>query len=182
MTTQSIKLPYKFHWSNDLPHVALVDLFDNDIGVEVVVMTIDQVTGDLYYIRIDHMDDIDRRRMLQILEGNNAKTNPLYDLLFYRTLPNGKNALEFFEQFVMVKTVKNQHFKSNMQRRTFGFAGGYQQTVAAEQPQLAPVQSVTGESTAPVRLSGEYTPPSVALGAEETATAVKRGPGRPSSK
>lgn len=140
--TSQIKLPYPLEWSTDLPHVARVDLFDNNIGQDVVVMAIDQTNGDLHYIRVDYLDEIDKKRILQILSSQSTRGLPLWEAMYHKTLPNGQNALEFFDQFAMIKTIGGQHMRRSSGRR--GISTSFQaQSMAAQQyPQAAPVQAV----------------------------------------
>ena len=86
------------------PHTEWVDLLNNGVAIEVIVMKRDQRNGDLYFIRTDYLDDIDRRRILQILKKRDADKYPLWDLLDNTTLGNGENALEYFHQLVRVVT------------------------------------------------------------------------------
>lgn len=86
------------------PHTEWVDLLNNGVAVEVIVMKRDQRNGDLYFIRTDYLDEIDRRRILQILKKRDADKYPLWDLLDNTTLGNGENALEYFHQLVRVVT------------------------------------------------------------------------------
>ena len=92
----------------ELPHVGYVDLDDNHVAVEVVVMKQDKSNGDLYYIKTEDMDAIDRRRLETILKKRDATKYPLWDLLDNTVLGNGENALEFFHQMVKVKTAGGQ--------------------------------------------------------------------------
>ncbi len=136
-----IKLPYAIEWSTDLPHVARVDLFNNNIGVDVVVMAIDQTNGDLHYIRVDYLDEIDKKRILQILTSQSTRGLPLWEAMYHKTLPNGQNALEFFDQFAMVKTLGGQHMRRSSGRR--GIATTFQQPA----PVQAEAQVLTETTT-----------------------------------
>lgn len=91
-----------------LPHVGWVDLEDNGVGVEVIVVKQDRSNGDLYFIKTEELDEVDRRRMFTILQKRDAIKYPLWDLLDNTTLGNGENALEFFHQLVKVKTASGQ--------------------------------------------------------------------------
>lgn len=92
----------------NLPHVEWVDLDDNGVAVEVIVVKRDRASGDLYFIRTDHLDEIDRKRIVQVLRKRDAAKYELWDLLSNTTLANGVNALEFFHQLVRVKTQSGQ--------------------------------------------------------------------------
>jgi hypothetical protein len=119
-----------------MPHMAWADLFNNQVLVEILVMSIDPKNGDLYFIRADQLDDIDRKRLVKILHRRDAQKYALWDLLSQVTLPNGQNALEFFEQLVKVRSVSGQIFSPNK-----GMRG------AAIMQQPTPVQQPLQEST-----------------------------------
>jgi len=91
-----------------LPHVEWVDLHNNGVATEVIVIKRDQRSGDLYFIKTDELDDIDRRRLVSILKKRDAGKYELWDLLDNTTLGNGENALEFFHQLVKVLTESGQ--------------------------------------------------------------------------
>ena len=86
------------------PHIEWVDLDNNGVSHEIAVMKRDVNTKDLYYIKISDMDDIDRNRLVQVLESRDAGRHELWDVLHNTTLANGVNALEFFHQMVKVQT------------------------------------------------------------------------------
>ena len=86
------------------PHIEWVDLDNNGVAVEIVVMKRDKSSGDLYYIKIADLDDIDRNRLVHILQGRDAGRHELWDVLHNTVLANGENALEFFHQMVKVQT------------------------------------------------------------------------------
>jgi len=91
-----------------LPHVEWVDLEDNKVAVEVIVVKRDERNGDLYYIKTESLDDIDRKRLITILRKRDADKYKLWDLLDNTTLGNGENALEYFHQLVKVLTEGGQ--------------------------------------------------------------------------
>jgi len=91
------------------PHVERVDL-DNDGTIREVLVMQKTENGDLYFIRIDYLDEIDRKRMRTILSKRDAAKYPLWDLLDQTILPNGVNALEFFQQFVKVRSSSGKIF------------------------------------------------------------------------
>lgn len=92
----------------NLPHVEWVDLDDNGVAIEVIVVKRDRASGDLYFIRTDQLDEIDRKRIVSVLKKRDAGKYELWDLLSNTTLGNGMNALEFFHQLVRVKTQSGQ--------------------------------------------------------------------------
>lgn len=87
-----------------LPHVEWIDLHNDGIAQEIIVMSKNQNTGDIYFIAIQDLDQIDRLRMLRVLKKRDAHKYPLYDLLANETLKNGMNALDFFHQLVKIRT------------------------------------------------------------------------------
>ena len=91
-----------------LPHIEWIDLGSNGVAVEVIVVKRDKYNDDLYYIKTEALDDIDRRRMVHILKKRDAAKYELWDLLDNTTLGNGENALEFFHQLVKVRTASGQ--------------------------------------------------------------------------
>lgn len=100
-------IPYYFEWSRQFPHIAAADL-GKGISSDIAVMAIDNRNGDLYFIRLDHLDSIDLKRLRQIILSRDSARYPLWDLMSQKTLPNGMNALEFFQQFVKLRTVNGQ--------------------------------------------------------------------------
>ena len=93
---------------DSLPHVEWVDLGDNGVAIELVVVKRDPTNNDLYFIKTEDMDEIDRRRLVNILKKRDAAKYQLWDLLSNTTLGNGENALDFFHQLVRVKTASGQ--------------------------------------------------------------------------
>lgn len=89
-----------------LPHVEWIDLEDNGVAVECIVVKRDQRNGDLYFIKTEELDQIDRERITNILRKRDAARYELWDLLDGTTLGNGENALEFFHQLVKVRTAR----------------------------------------------------------------------------
>lgn len=89
------------------PHVDWVDLYGDGTLHECAIVKQDQI-GNLYFIRLKELDMTDRRRMHTILTGRNATNFALWDLLYQTTLGNGMNALDYFHQYVKVKTPRGQ--------------------------------------------------------------------------
>lgn len=106
--SQHVKLPYYFEWSRQFPHIAAADLFGKNVANEIAVVAIDNRNGDLYFIRLDQLDPIDIKRLRNVILSRDSARYPLWDLLSQKTLQNGMNALEFFQQFVKVRTVGGQ--------------------------------------------------------------------------
>ena len=97
------------------PHIKRIDLHNDGTVHEVLVMQ-ELDNGDLYFIRIDYLDEIDRNRMRTILSKRDAAKYPLWDLLDQTTLPNGVNALVFFQQFVKVRSASGKIFNPGQGR------------------------------------------------------------------
>lgn len=84
-------------------HVQYVDLHNDGTLREVIIMKYTD-NGDLYFISVDDLDDIDVARLQQVINRKDAHRYELWDLLSTVTLKNGVNALEFFHQFVKHRT------------------------------------------------------------------------------
>jgi len=121
-----------------LPYYVLVDLYDNGIGHEVIVMKEDKTNGDFYYIKVESLDDVDRKRMQTILMRRDARSLELWDLMSNITLGNGVNALEYFHQLVKIKTKSGKHISPTSGRR------GMTVNIAPDKSQFAE----TGEAPA----------------------------------
>jgi len=89
-------------------HYVSMDLYGNGIGYNVVIVKEEESNGDVYFIKEEDLDRIDRSRMRQILSKRNADQYPLWDLMAQTTLKNGVNALEYFHQLVQVRTASGQ--------------------------------------------------------------------------
>ena len=127
-----------------LPHVTLIDLFNNGIDYEVIVLKNNKVNGDVFFIRTDYLDDIDRNRAGMILSRRDAARYEAWDLFAQITLANGVNALEYFHQFVKVKTRSGEIMAPNLYRtgsvqrtRLNPHAQPMRQQVAQPQQQVA---------------------------------------------
>ena len=105
------EMPYAFVWSKEFPHIAWVDVRDKGLIEEVAVVALDENNGDLYYIPLTTLDQIDRNRLLTIISKRDATKYPLWDLMSSSVLLNGMNALEYFHQLVVGKSVSGQFFK-----------------------------------------------------------------------
>lgn len=132
-----------------LPHVTLIDLFNNGIDYEVIVMKNNKANGDVFFIRTDYLDDIDRNRAGMILSRRDAARYEAWDLFAQITLANGVNALEYFHQFVKVKTRSGEIMAPNLYR-----TGSVQRTrlsnhATAPLASAAPQPAVASDSSAP---------------------------------
>lgn len=153
-------LPYYFEWSQQFPHIAAVDL-GQGMAHDIAVMAIDNRNGDLYFIRLDHLDSIDIKRLRQIILSRDSARYPLWDLMSQKTLPNGMNALEFFQQFVKGRSVSGQIFRPGEGARgismpkSFAYEGPESSGFEAGEPAEAAATAETGEAqAAPKRKAG----------------------------
>lgn len=137
------------------PHVEWLDLYGDGTLHECAVVKKDHV-GNIYYIRLRELDMVDRRRIAKILTGRNASNFALWDLLHQSTLGNGMNALEYFHQYVMVRTPNGQRHRPQV--GTIGAAMRQTGVIQAPQQTAQPVQQVT-EQAQPARRSSSRTPP-----------------------
>ena len=85
------------------PHVEWVDIYNDGVAYECAIMKRDQ-NENIYFIRIDQLDNIDKNRLVRILKNRNATNYELWDLMSNITLGNGVNALTYFHQMVRVLT------------------------------------------------------------------------------
>jgi hypothetical protein len=129
-----------------LPHVSNIDLFNNGIDYEVIVMKTNKGNGDVSFIRTDYLDDIDRNRALMILSRRDAARYEAWDLFAQITLANGVNALEYFHQFVKVRTRSGEIMAPSLHR-----AGSTQRQRLNPQPiaASAPQEQTYANETAP---------------------------------
>lgn len=81
-------------------HMEALPLDVDGTTTEVVVLK-RYPNGDRLVIRVDDLDEEDRRRMRKFLSEQHAGLFELWDLLSQRRLGNGMNALEYFHQLVV---------------------------------------------------------------------------------
>lgn len=85
-------------------HIGWIDLRNDGTQQEVAVLKENPDNGDIYYIPISDLDEIDRKRLIKILKTPNGQQYPLWELMANNTLANGQNALDFFHQLVKIRT------------------------------------------------------------------------------
>ena len=85
------------------PHIDWTDLEGNGTLTEVATVKID-ANKNLYFIKLTNLDGIDRQRLANIITNRNSRSFELWDLLSQATLGNGQNALNYFHQFVKIRT------------------------------------------------------------------------------
>lgn len=89
------------------PHIWWLDLEGKGTLTECAVMKLFP-NGDISYIPVASLDNIDKERLLKIINNRNAQMYELWDLMAQITLGNGKNALDYFSQLVKMKTASGQ--------------------------------------------------------------------------
>lgn len=94
---------YKHQVSPEYPHIEWLELNKDGMLHECAIMKRDNLDN-VFFFQVNHLDEIDRRRLAQILADRNARNFPLWDLMAQKTLGNGLNALAYFHQLVRVLT------------------------------------------------------------------------------
>ena len=87
-----------------LPHIFKVDIDDSGLYQEVAIVK-EEEDGTIYYIKIDGMHIIDKRRLKNIVSQRHADREPLYEIMSrFKLDMNEMNALDFFHfNYVKVK-------------------------------------------------------------------------------
>lgn len=93
--------------SRNYPHIYYIDIEGNGIFLECAIVKEDRL-GNVYYIRLDELDQVDRERIAQIVTNRNSNHFELWDLMSQVTLGNGINALNYFHQLVKQLTPSGQ--------------------------------------------------------------------------
>lgn len=91
------------------PHVYWIDLHNNGVMHEIIVVTKDG-NGNIWYIPMNTLDAIDKRRIFKLVTDRSATLMPLYDVMYNTRLGNGCNALEYFNQLTKLRTPNGQIF------------------------------------------------------------------------
>ena len=143
-------------------HYVSMDLYGNGIGYNVVIVKEDENSGDVFFIKEEDLDTIDRKRMRQILAKRNAEEFALWDLMSQTTLKNGVNALEYFHQMVQVRTASGQVIPPSSTRQ--GMRQPFQQR---------PPQPHVSNAKASEKSSAD---------SEKASEPKTKGPGRPKKK
>ena len=94
------EITYTHEPSRTHPHIEWIDLHNDGILHECAIMRRDYRTGNILYFKTNDLDEIDKRRLANVLQDRNARNFELWDLLSQRTLGNGCNALQYFHQLV----------------------------------------------------------------------------------
>lgn len=95
------QIDYKRQVSPEYPHIEWLELNKDGMLHECAVMRRD-AQGNVFFFQVNHLDEIDRRRLAQLLADRNARNFELWDLMAQKTLGNGMNALAYFHQLVKV--------------------------------------------------------------------------------
>jgi hypothetical protein len=88
--------------STEYNHVEWLELKPGQL-IECAVLKTDE-HGNKYFFPLNELDEIDRRRLFQIITSRHAATMALWDLMDQKTLGNGMNALVYFHQLVKLVT------------------------------------------------------------------------------
>ena len=138
------------------PHSAWLDITNNGILTEVVLLKED-TNGDVYFIPLKSLDNIDLQRIGRILANRNAKMFPLHELMAQTTLGNGINALLYFQQLVKMRTASGQVVPAGANLR-----GAQQPTVQMAPPttsSFATEQVTNIDPTTAMIQESQQTPP-----------------------
>jgi hypothetical protein len=98
-----VQVKYKSQKSPEYPHVEWLELNADGMLHECAVIKRDHL-GNVFFFQINHLDNVDRSRLAQLLADRNAQQFELWDLMAQKTLGNGMNALAYFHQLVKVLT------------------------------------------------------------------------------
>lgn len=101
MTT--VPLTYRAEKSHEHSHIEWLELHGDGVLHECAIMREDS-TGSKLFLKVNDLDEIDRRRLAGILGDRNARRTELWDLMAQRTLGNGINSLVYFHQLVKMIT------------------------------------------------------------------------------
>lgn len=80
-------------------HVEWIELHNDQVLHECAILKTNPDGAKLFF-PINHLDEIDKKRLAGILADRNARQLELWDLMQQKTLGNGINALVYFHQFV----------------------------------------------------------------------------------
>lgn len=92
-------LAYRHQPSSQFAHVEWIELYGDGILHECAVLKRDRF-GNVLFFKTNDLDDIDKRRLAQILNDRNINNFELWDVMSNRVLGNGVNALSYFHQLV----------------------------------------------------------------------------------
>ncbi len=150
-------------------HVFWADLDGRGLMQEIIVVAKDPNRGMIWFIPMNALDQIDKRRIAKLVTDRSATMLPLFEVMANTRLGNGVNALEYFHQLVKIWTASGQVVDPNS-----GLIGAPVMQV----PTPAAQQAHVAQQAAPVVLNETYVQPQAAA----EPVAPKRGRGRPASK
>jgi hypothetical protein len=85
------------------PHIEWIEIHNDGVMHECAILKEDP-QGNKMFFPVNHLDEIDRRRLVGILVDRNARNFELWDLMAQKTLGNGQNALAYYHQYVKILT------------------------------------------------------------------------------
>lgn len=116
------QVTYQAQASREYPHIEWLELNADGILHECAVMKRDTY-GNVLFFKTNDLDDIDKRRLATILMDRNARTMELWDLMMNRTLGNGVNALQYFNQLVRMISPEGKVVDPRQGQMTGAFNG-----------------------------------------------------------
>lgn len=141
----------------NIPHIKWLDLKNNNVLVECAILKEDGF-GNIYYIEVPNLDQIDKQRMVRILTNRNSPNFELWDLMSQITLNNGMNALEYFHQVVKVITPTGVIMNPRVGAIGVGVGSVNLSAPGEASPDVAPVQeTVAAATTSATKPKSAYT-------------------------
>ena len=144
-----------------IPHVYRIDLDGSGIAHECAVLQKDDY-GNVLYLKISELDNIDRERIGKILHHRYIRQLPLWDVMSQSTLKNNVNALEYFHQLVRGITADGRPYVPRAGARGYSI----NQTIQIAEQQMAAQRAEAEARKAAAEASDDSVP-------------AKKGPGRP---
>lgn len=92
---------YRIETSREYPHIHWIELYGDGVLHECAVLKKDG-NGSLFFFQLNHLDEIDKRRLAGLLMDRNANSVELWDVAANKTLNNGVNALVYFHQLAKI--------------------------------------------------------------------------------
>jgi len=147
-----------------IPHVFRIDLQGNGLADECAIVQRDNF-GNILYLKIADLDQIDRERIGKILKHRFVKSLPLWDIMSQTTLKNNVNALDYFHQLVKGITKEGKPYVPRA--GSSGYSINQTMEIARQQQEKVDVKAV--EDAAAAELAA----------AEAVVSKAKDGRGRP---
>ena len=89
-------------------HVFWADLEGKGLMQEIIVVAKDNYYGTVWFIPMNALDAVDRRRIFKLVTDRSASMLPLFEVMSNTRLGNGVNALEYFHQLTKMWTASGQ--------------------------------------------------------------------------